>query len=498
MGVATGDSGVVTVRHRGRLDTSGDGAFGILAQSIGGGGGLAGDFSRGIGKFGKDTTFSGAGGGSGQGGGVTVTSDGVITTHGAGAVGIFAQSVGGGGGIAGGAGGGFAGSVGGAGSANAVTVTHTGEITTVGDYSHGIVAQSAGGTGVGSAVSVTLAGAIAVNGKNASGIVAQSRGDGGGGKLTVTISDASSVLGGSWDGVDPQARPAAVRFLDGAENRLTNSGTVGAHGRVAVLGAAGNETVDNFGALAGTVDLGSGINALHNHPEAFLETADVVHVGEGNSFINEGHLSLDHSIGHTELVGNFVQTHMGTLSIELAGTTPHAEFDDLAVTGTATLAGTLDVLTVDGFAPTMPGETFTVISANARDGSFDRIVGTPSATLPGLFWTLDYTSTSVILSTSAIPGDINLDGDVDRRDASLFSQYFGTSAGADWASGDFNGDGKTALADLAILQAHFGQSVPNPIASAAAVPEPSTLLTLSSAIFSVVLIRLSHRRLNRL
>ena len=89
-----------------------------------------------------------SGGAGGNGGDVTVVSAGNIITHGTGAYGIFAQSVGGGGGLAGDLGNGlsFAGSVGGAGSAGDVHIIHTGNITTYGDDADGIFAQSAGGT----------------------------------------------------------------------------------------------------------------------------------------------------------------------------------------------------------------------------------------------------------------------------------------------------------------------------------------------------------------
>ena len=70
---------------------------------------------------------------------------------------------------------------------------------------------------------------------------------------------------------------------------------------------------------------------------------------------------------------------------------------------------------------------------------------------------------------------------VDRTDAALFAQHFGTSTGRIWTTGDFNGDGATTLADLALLQSHIGQFVtpsPSAAASAAAVPEPSTAALL--------------------
>jgi hypothetical protein len=77
----------------------------------------------------------------------------------------------------------------------------------------------------------------------------------------------------------------------------------------------------------------------------------------------------------------------------------------------------------------------------------------------------------VRVSPPDLPGDIDLDRDVDRTDLALFATHLGTATGAVWSTGDFNDDGKTTLADLALLQANFGRSGASPSANAA-VPEP--------------------------
>ena len=66
-----------------------------------------------------------------------------------------------------------------------------------------------------------------------------------------------------------------------------------------------------------------------------------------------------------------------------------------------------------------------------------------------------------------LPGDINSDEQVDRRDVADFIAFFGTDAGAGWMQGDFDADGAVSLGDLVIQQSHL-QSIPSP----AAVPEP--------------------------
>ena len=149
--------------------TQGSGrSYGIFAQSIGGGGGETGGLGFGI----IDTTFpnpppatvgissgSGADAGDGDGGSVQVKLEGThVTTSGDDAIGVFAQSVGGGGGVGGqtvstsgscqtSPCGYTVGSTYGTGNAGPVTVEliSGSAISTTGQYSHGIFAQSAAG-----------------------------------------------------------------------------------------------------------------------------------------------------------------------------------------------------------------------------------------------------------------------------------------------------------------------------------------------------------------
>jgi hypothetical protein len=80
------------------ITTAGDGAYGVLAQSIGGGGGVAGDLSA-ILDY-QDNTAIGVRSNTGDGGAVSVTANGAsIQTSGSFAPAIFAQSIGGGGGL---------------------------------------------------------------------------------------------------------------------------------------------------------------------------------------------------------------------------------------------------------------------------------------------------------------------------------------------------------------------------------------------------------------
>lgn len=224
-----------TTAPAGKISTFGHGAAGIFAQSVGGGGGSGGVATDKVMSLplvsGKSLTIGlgGKGGDGSDGGAVSVTRSAAIETSGHNAVGIFAQSIGGGGGSGHYVGegdalglltlsmGGSGGSNGGSGGT--ASVTNSGAITTKGPLGHAILAQSVGGgggltdlasssvkapsilnggTGVlphltlslgnssgpsagdGGAVKVNNTGALATTGNHAYGILAQSISGGGG------------------------------------------------------------------------------------------------------------------------------------------------------------------------------------------------------------------------------------------------------------------------------------------------------------------------------
>jgi uncharacterized protein YhjY with autotransporter beta-barrel domain len=356
-GGAAGNGDAVTIEASGPVETSGIGAHAIVAQSIGGGGGIAGNVDGGMTDFGLKLAIGGNGGSAGGGGAVTVNASGDIVTRGQGSSGILAQSVGGGGGIGGdfGPGLGFMGSAGGDGSGGAVSVDLHGSITTYGDRSHGIIAQSAGGQNdqvwsevthwwlpdhldFGSGVDVRVDGDVRTYGEDSHGIIAQSLGSDGNGDITVTI-ESGTVQGGTGEGV-------GVLILDGNENTLANSGSITTLGGIegtAVLGTGGNEFIENMGTIVGSIDLGGGINNFRNETAGRFDAGSTIDLGTGGVFTNDGTLSLGGADGviTTTLTGDYVQTEDGTFEVTVSG----GESDQLILEqGSATVDGTLKVV----------------------------------------------------------------------------------------------------------------------------------------------------------
>jgi len=212
--------GTVTITQAGSIQTSGDKAFGILAQSIGGGGGAGGD-SNGI-----FYTVGGTGGAGGAGGTVTANlTAGAITTQGQLAFGVVIQSIGGGGGAGGDTSGSYTptegiiisyaegGTAGNGGAGGSATLTASGgSVTTYASNAIGMIAQSiGGGGGVGGAayaqaIGVGLSIGIAQGGTGGAG--------GAGGDATVTADNLTLMTGRSPLLQQPQSGPTNVLPVD--------------------------------------------------------------------------------------------------------------------------------------------------------------------------------------------------------------------------------------------------------------------------------------------
>jgi len=302
MGGSGGEAGhgsTVTVNAMGSIDTTGAMSHGILAQSIGGGGGNGGyAVAGGLGAMTGSVGLGGSGDGGGNGGAVTVDVSGIdatdmtVHTRGAGSHGIFAQSVGGGGGsggfaVAAGVGGGaisvsLGGSGAGGGEGGVVGVTNRDTLVTEGAGSYGILAQSVGGGGgnggfsFGGAAGV-MAASVAVGGKGGAG--------GNGDAVTVdnfgnitTLGDlsfgvlAQSIGGGGGNGGGAVAATMVISVPDvpaiGASVAIGGAGGTASLGGHVILNndgsiTTGTKTVTNAGTPTETITrTGNGAHAL--------------------------------------------------------------------------------------------------------------------------------------------------------------------------------------------------------------------------------------------
>ena len=149
------------------------------------------------------------------------------------------------------------------------------------------------------------------------------------------------------------------------------------------------------------LDLGGG--TLNPGETLTLDSGDSL-IGSGSlsaNLTNSGTVSPGSSPGTITVNGDYTQEASGTLAIELGGTTPDTEHDQLVVTGAATLGGTLDVTLINAFSPQV-GNSFTIMTYGSVSGSF------ASASLPaldpGLKWGVSLGETSMQLIVEADGG----------------------------------------------------------------------------------------------
>jgi hypothetical protein len=92
-------------------------------------------------------------------------------------------------------------------------------------------------------------------------------------------------------------------------------------------------------------------------------------VANGN-FINAGILAPGASPGTLSFAGNL--SSEGQVDLELGGTAPGIDYDQILTSGTLTFAGTLNVTLIDEFAP-RPGDTFILFDGASSSGAFSTL-----------------------------------------------------------------------------------------------------------------------------
>ncbi len=250
----------------------------------------------------------------------------------------------------------------------------------------------------------------------------------------------------------------------------------------------------------------------------------------GINVLNRGRLEPGTPVGIARIAAGYTQEATGTFAVELADV-PFGDHDVLNVDRTATLAGEIEVASIDNFLPSV-GQSFTLLTALEVIGTFDTLT-TLSDSVVQFDGSLVYDSSSVQFQITEVslfgdfsgnlvldcadidslvaeianggaglefdlngdgivsqfdldmwlegagtfnvggpylPGDANLDGFVDVPDFDVWNADSFTN-GAGWCGGDFNADGATDLTDLHIW---LGNNSLSSVPSLAQVPEPTT------------------------
>jgi hypothetical protein len=310
------------------------GGIGIFAQSVGGGGGDGGAGSSSLTAI---VTVGNSGSGGGDGGDVTVINGNTITNKaGYNGIGILAQSVGGGGGTAGdvglgwsdsweglniGVGVGVQGDGGAGGNGGKVSVTSSGAIVTTGVSSHGILAQSVGGSG-------GMAGISTQSSLSTNILVGSTGGSGDGGDVSVTVNAPISVSGSGSVGV--AAHSASGVVADDSSGTITigvNSdiSAAGEGGRGLLVGSA---SFQNMATGAVSVAIASGAKVSTGATSA--ETVGILGAGAGSTLTNAGTIVSGNTASYAvrvEAPNPITITNTGTGTITGSILNAAAEFD---------------------------------------------------------------------------------------------------------------------------------------------------------------------------
>ncbi len=254
--------------------------------------------------------------------------------------------------------------------------------------------------------------------------------DGGWGSYEFPASGSHKlVLDGSSAQTVSFANPSITdgRFQDLEINKT--GGTVVFTSNVVLIGNVTN--------TAGLLNINSGTTFIVSGT-SFNNTAGGTILGEGTlnvtntTFSNAGSVDPGASPGILTVTGDYPQTSSGALNIEIGGTTVGTDYDQLIISGsgTATLAGDLNVSLINGFVPAL-GNTFQILTYASQSGAF-----TVNHPITGGFgWDITYGASAATLEVVVGAYDTDGDGLTDYDEINFH--------GTDPLNSDSDGDGLT-------------------------------------------------------
>jgi hypothetical protein len=224
--------------------------------------------------------------------------------------------------------------------------------------------------------------------------------DGGGG-ASLTVSGTMTWVGGTVSG------SGALNIPSGATLNLGNSGN-----SAETLDGVALQNAGTAAWSAGTFVVMNG-GSVDNMPAAIfgspgntgalnLNNGTLAGAGTINANVTSGGQVIPGGAGAAGILtinGNYTQTATGALDIELGGTTAGSQYGQLAVSGTASLGGSLDVALISGFHPVV-GNGFEVMTSGSFSGNFATYNGLSLGS--GLFLDPILNATSLTLDTDQV------------------------------------------------------------------------------------------------
>jgi chondroitin AC lyase len=231
--------------------------------------------------------------------------------------------------------------------------------------------------------------------------------------LTVSGTNSKIILG---DGTNPTSLTIPANFSIHSEMDVYNNAVLNIQNMVSpdLHFVAQNSNINLAGSTSQTIDTMAYGNFSNNNTSSATLNGTMTVAGNlvqngllkgnatfivSNGFTNAGTLAPGNSPGLMTVTGNFTNDAAGKLEIELSGAaTAGSDYDLLVISGNAIIAGTLDIIPLDGFV-LLANQEFTIIQAGSISGSFTT-VNWPA----GVTGTVIYnTNTVVIHITSVVP-----------------------------------------------------------------------------------------------
>jgi len=213
-----------------------------------------------------------------------------------------------------------------------------------------------------------------------------------------------SIHATDWTATNPLDSGADARIDNAGIFRKNSTGTYSIlvpffnTGTVEVL--SGGLRMQSF-SNGGTVNVGPGgvftVAGTRFINEGLIQGAGTVVATTGGVY-NAGVIGPGNSPGHLTIDGDLEMADTGVLRIEVNGVDDH---DLLTVTGDALLGGQLEIVRLEGYAPTL-GDSFIVMTFRGRTGTtFDDVSFVGFA--PGVRFDLTYRDQDILLGVAAIP-----------------------------------------------------------------------------------------------
>jgi hypothetical protein len=187
-------------------------------------------------------------------------------------------------------------------------------------------------------------------------------------------------------------------------NTLSNSGTVNISGSTALnvtgtgskyIQTAGTTTDDGSLTLpsSGTLSLNGGSLFGKGTITGAVTSSGTITPGDSSS--NTGILTDK---------GAYTQNSAAVLDIDIGGTIAGTQFDQLTISGAASLNGALNVAEINGFTPTV-GQTFDIMNFASKGGIFSSCNGHSGGTTCSInsteHFVVEYNATNVMLQVAS-------------------------------------------------------------------------------------------------